>query len=395
MSSAAVTSNAVIVFVNESGGPYAVALDRSTGSLLWQSQPVATAPGDFTNASPVVANGLVVFGYSPPEGNSTGQGGFALLDAGTGAIVKETPTIPPADQAQGYAGGGLWSTPAFDPSTGYLYWGAGNPDSKSKEDPHTDAILKIDLNRADPAFGDIVAAFQGNPDQYTSALEGLSQTPACTISDTGSIPYPLDDPVCGQIDLDFGASPNLFKNSAGETVVGELQKSGVYYALRAATMTRLWSTLVGTTCQFCNATSTALGGGAIFGVASPATSMFSIGRSSHQLRWLEPLGDGLHFQPVSFADGVAYTVDGNGFLDGISKSGIPVLKRPLGLDTGTATGTGPTSSSSGIAVAESSLFVATTSTSSLVTGFTTGQPIDPGSTVQGAGAYVIAYRPRR
>ena len=43
------------------------------------------------NASPIVADGLVAVGYSPPEGAGDGQGGFALLDAGTGQIVKVTP----------------------------------------------------------------------------------------------------------------------------------------------------------------------------------------------------------------------------------------------------------------------------------------------------------------
>src|SRR5256885_9084137 len=45
-----------------------------------------------------------------------------------------------------FRSGGLWSTPAYDPTTKYLYWGAGNPNSKTKQYKTTDAILKIDVN---------------------------------------------------------------------------------------------------------------------------------------------------------------------------------------------------------------------------------------------------------
>src|SRR5256885_1573505 len=78
----------VIFLVNQDGGPYAVALDRSTGSVVWRSAPVATKPGYYTNASAVVAGGVVFEGISAPEGDSTGQGGFALLDAANGRILK-------------------------------------------------------------------------------------------------------------------------------------------------------------------------------------------------------------------------------------------------------------------------------------------------------------------
>jgi hypothetical protein len=89
-------------------------------------------------------------------------------------VVKTTPTISPADQANGFAGGGLWSTPAYDPSTKYLYWGAGNPSSKDRQSPDTDAILKIDLDRSRSTFGQIVATYPGNVDQYASALQALT-----------------------------------------------------------------------------------------------------------------------------------------------------------------------------------------------------------------------------
>jgi glucose dehydrogenase len=192
---AAVYGREVIFLINEFNAPYAIALDRSTGAVIWRSAAFApqlstsaAQAGSYTNASPIIANGFVVAGYSPPEGDSTAAGGFSLIDAATGALVKTTPTVSPADQANGYSGGGLWSTPAYDPSTGYLYWGAGNPSSKDKQDPNTDAILKIDLDRARSTFAQIVGAYPGNVDQYASALQALTQTPACQVSADPSVP---------------------------------------------------------------------------------------------------------------------------------------------------------------------------------------------------------------
>ncbi len=383
---AAVSGNAVIWLVDQTAGPYAVALDRSTGSVLWQSAPVVTAAGDYTNASPIVANGLLAFGFSPSEGSDTGQGGFALLDAGTGHVVKVTPTVSGADQAQGYAGGGLWSTPAYDPTTGYLYWASGNPNSKTKQDPNTNAILKIDLNRADAAFGEIVAAYPGNVDQYTDTLQKASQNPACAASDSAGLPYPIDDPVCGQLDLDFGSSVNLFTDGAGPELVGDLQKAGVYHAARADTMAPAWQRIIGGPCQVCNAASAAFDGSAIEGVSAPGGTMFSLAPGGGSVNWASPVADGAHYQSIGVADGVVYTFDGNGFLDAFAAgSGTPLLRRPLAVDTGTPMG-GVTSG--GIAIAEHAVVVAATSESGAA-GAITGS----GGTGPGSGAYLIAYRP--
>jgi hypothetical protein len=361
---AAVVGRAVVFLVNESRAPYAIALDGSTGAVVWKSPPFAppltstiVTPGSYTNASPIVANGFVIAGYSAPEGGPTGSGGFSLINARTGAIVTTTPTIPAAAQADGYAGGGLWSTPAYNPATRYLYWGAGNPASKTKQYRNTNAILKIDLERVRrPTFGQIVASYEGNVDQYTSALQELSHTPACEASDNPSVPYPLDDPVCGQLDLDFGASANLFTTSNGTQVVGELQKSGVYHVANAETMAPVWTALVGPSCFACNAASTAYDGSAIQGVATPVGAMFSLDRTAGATNWLSPVGDGVHYQSVSTAAGVVWTTDTAANLDAFNAAnGQPLVHRPLSADAGAAV---VNFTSAGVAIAEHRLFVA-------------------------------------
>jgi polyvinyl alcohol dehydrogenase (cytochrome) len=360
---AAVYGREVIWLVDEFTAPYAIALDRSTGAVIWKSAPFApplsssaAQAGSYSNSSPIIANGFIVAGYSPPEGDPTASGGFALIDAATGQVVKITPTISPAAQKQGYSGGGLWSTPAYDPTTQYLYWGAGNPSSKDKQSPDTDAILKIDLDRTRATFGKIVASYPGNVDQYTSALQALSQTPACQVSADPSVPDPLDDPVCGQLDLDFGAAANLFRTSSGTEVVGDLQKSGVYHVANAATMKPVWTALVGASCQACNAASTAVYGGSIFGVGTPIGVFFSLAHDTGTANWRAPVADGIHYESISAADGVVWTVDSLSNLDGFNaSSGQVLVHRPLSVDAGAPI---VNSTSSGVAIAEHKLFVA-------------------------------------
>jgi polyvinyl alcohol dehydrogenase (cytochrome) len=386
---AAVHLGEVIWMVNEGNAPYVIALGRSSGRILWKSKPLISASGYYTNASPTLAGGVVVVGYSDPEGNDAGSGGFALLNPSSGAIIRVTPTVSKADQAKGYAGGGLWDTPAFDPATGYLYYGTGNPDSKTKQDPNTDAIVKVDLNRrlpggrANPNFGQIVARYPGNVDQYTSSFQAASQTPACTASDSSGAPWPLDDPVCGQLDLDFGASPNLFRSASGTELVGDLQKAGVYHVANARTMAPVWHTVVGGPCAACNAGSAAYGGHSVDVVGTPGSTLFSLDRARGTMTWSNPLADGLHYESTSTANGVVYSVDNNGFLDAFdAATGAPLLKRQLSQDTGAATGGGLTSN--GVSIAEGEVLVAATSA--------TGDANSTAGSSGGPGAFIVAYR---
>ena len=360
---ALVDRGAVVFLVDQFSAPYAIALKRSTGAVVWKSAPFAppltssaAQAGSYTNSSPVLANGFIAAGYSPPEGDPTATGGFSLINAKTGGVVKTTPTIPTAAQEEGYAGGGLWSTPAYDPKTKYIYWGAGNPNSKTKQYRTTDAILKIDVNPSRATFGQIVASYEGNVDQYTSALQELSHSPACEVSAEPEVPDPLDDPVCGQLDLDFGAAANLFTISNGTKVVGDLQKSGVYHVANATTMAPEWTSLVGPSCFACNAASTAFDGGSVYGVSTPGGTMFSLDRSSGAKNWLSPVADGLHYQSISTAAGVVWTVDGTSNLDGFNAaSGQPLVHRPLSADAGAPV---TNLTSAGIAIAEHQLFLA-------------------------------------
>ena len=88
---AAIFGKAVIYLVDEFTAPYAIALNKSTGAVVWKSAPFAPPltssalqAGSYSNSSPIVANGFILAGWSPPEGDPTASGGFALINAKTG-----------------------------------------------------------------------------------------------------------------------------------------------------------------------------------------------------------------------------------------------------------------------------------------------------------------------
>jgi hypothetical protein len=83
--------------------------------------------------------------------------------------------------------------------------------------------------------------------------------------------------------------------------------------------------------------------------------MFSLDRSTGAAQWLTPVGDGPHYQSVSAADGVVWTVDTAANLDGFdAASGQPLVHRPLSADAGAPV---TNDTSAGIAIAEHRLFV--------------------------------------
>jgi hypothetical protein len=268
-----------------------------------------------------------------------------------------------------------------DTNTGYAYVGTGNPFSKAVEHERTNAIVKIDLNRDRSTFGDIVDSYKGEIDQYDPIIRDLAQ-PTCMLAPENPPipPFPpflppfqeLRDSVgCLQQDLDFGAAPNLFPASTGELLVGELQKSGVYHVVRTGSMDRERRIVLGVSCLVCNAASTAYdpAAGEVYADVFPGTSMVGFAPGADHAKWIAPVGDAVHYQPVAVADGVAYVIDSNGFLNGYdTRTGLPVLHRPLVAD-GAADAVSALSSN-GVSIANHTVYVA-------------------------AGSRIIAYRPWR
>ena len=228
------------------------AIDQRSGEVLWESQ-IDDQPGSDVYSSPVYFDDMIFTGWSGGSaelGDEADryafQGGFAIFDADTGELLKKTYSIRPPDKnpekpKDDFAGGAVWATAAVDEKTGLAYVGAGNPFRPQAEHKHTNAILQVDLNRGSRTFGEIVGSYKGTPDEY---VPGWDQLPCYDIPDNPPPYYPQGIGECGDLDMDFGSSPNLFKFD-GKTVVGEGQKSGIYHVVDAKTMKREWTQIVG------------------------------------------------------------------------------------------------------------------------------------------------------
>lgn len=370
VSSPAVAGDVVIGLVNQTTSPYAIALSRKDGEVVWRSEPMKSGAGYYTNATPVVYEGLVLAGYSPAEGDPEGRGGIAIYDAETGALVKRVDAVPDDAFAKGFAGAGVWTAPAIDTEAGYAYAGTGNPYSKKVEHENTNAIIKIDVDVTRETFGTVVGSLKGNIEQYDPAFRDLVD-PACEAAgeDPNAQLVVGNSAPCLQLDLDFGAPPNLFTDGSGRLLIGDLQKSGVYHAGDAETMERAWSATVGVSCPACNAAASAWDrDGSLFVAGSPGSLMWGLDDTG-AYAWTSPDPDGTHYQSVTSAGGAVFSLDNAGFLLAWdAATGVPLLRRPMAVDVPDPSAAPVALSSSGIAVASGTVYVA-------------------------AGNAVIAYRP--
>lgn len=255
-----------------------LAINASTGSLLWH---IALGNGDpyaIVTTSPVVSNGVVytgvasvveggsIFGYN--ISSSSSRGSVVAVNASTRAVSWQTYTIP-----TGYYGGGVWgSNPVIDTARNTLYIGTGhnylNPQSSAESsvgeesfgecisaggspascnspNDHEDSILALDLTTGAIKWSLRLVNWSVSP--YDAAYASGSDDwnvdcafggPQCPDTDAGD-PGP---------DFDFGSAPNeiTYQTANGsKTIIGAGQKSGIYYALDPDTGNVLWETAVG------------------------------------------------------------------------------------------------------------------------------------------------------
>jgi outer membrane protein assembly factor BamB len=283
--------------------------------------------------SPTYSRGTIYIGTSGPNNDDTrARGSVVALDEGTGKVRWQTYTVP-----EGRDGAAVWTTPAVDESAGRLYVGTGN----NYHQPTTDtenAIVALDTGS-----GAIVGKYQATPNDAFAA----------------------DNPTGP--DADFGASPNLFDGPDGRHLVGEGQKSGVYWALDRATMQPVWQTTVGPPGILGGILgSTAVDGARIYGTDTLDGQVFALGLDGSP-SWESPDTAG-HLSPASIAHAVLYTTDPNGTLNARDPASGSILAK-LPLD-------GPTFG--GVSAAGAALFVAVG----------TGPPPAPAPQIVGPGSIV-------
>jgi polyvinyl alcohol dehydrogenase (cytochrome) len=320
-------------------GPYAAAFEQGTGKLAWATAPLDTQGGADLYGSSIVFDGLLLLGISGGSAElgdeadrAPFQGSLNFIDVADGRVVKKTYTIhPPLQPEDDFAGATIWSTPSIDVEEKVAYAGTGNPFKPQAEHKHANAVVKFDLDRKSKTFGEIVGAYKGTIDEY---VPYLSQLPCFDIPDNYPPYYPQGIGSCGDIDLDFGSSPNLFRGPDGRKLVGAGQKSGVYHVFDAKTMEPVYTQIVGPPSQVGGIVgSTAHDGNSVFGPITVPGYLWSIDSADGSHRWVGPIGDGAHWgNPVSVANGVVYTLDAGGNLNTFeARTGAPLNKRPIAL----------------------------------------------------------------
>jgi polyvinyl alcohol dehydrogenase (cytochrome) len=239
------------------------AVDKNTGAPVWNTQIDATQLSFVTN-SPIVYNGTAFVGVAsneeliaafvpPPNWQWQFRGSVVALDVATGAIKWKTYTVPP-----GYYGGSVWgSTGAVDTDNNQIFMSTGNnyavPQSVltclatpapaascMSPDNHFDSVIAMNMTT-----GAINWGARGLPSDVWNVACGL------VIPGLGSLPFnpaayancPNGNPATAGPDYDFAQGPVLPK-SAGLSLVGAGQKSGMFWAFDRKTGALKWNTQV-------------------------------------------------------------------------------------------------------------------------------------------------------
>lgn len=356
----AVADGRVHVLAGQMFMPMAAALDQETGEILWQTVLEDTHSG-FTNASAVVHDGLV---FAAVGGRDVldpfTRPAFFILDAETGEILKKTRPIPDEEAIDfgvtppgPYGGGGIWTTAAIDTETDYLYAGTANPYSKRLEHERTNSILKIDMDRNRDTFGEIVGNYKGDADYNDADFE----TPQCQLlGDAQPIFYSI---WCGQQDVDFGSSPNLWWDGEGRPMIGEYQKSGTYHGVDADTMEGVWRAEVSPPNLGGNAGTSAMDGTLVYVTADNGEN-FALDPVTGEVVWTTVVNDsGGRYQPMSAANGVVYLPTNGGELVAFdAATGDVLLQERIGGAGAECLAT----AGGGISIARNTLYIACDST---------------------------------
>ncbi len=141
----------------ETDSAHIIALNRSTGALLWETEMADWHQNYFATSAPLAVGNLVVSGTG---GGEHGARGFvAAYDQATGKEVWRFWTVPkPGEpgsetwQGKGIAHGGAptWFTGTYDAELDTVYWPTGNPsaeyngDDRTGDNLYSDCILALD-----------------------------------------------------------------------------------------------------------------------------------------------------------------------------------------------------------------------------------------------------------
>jgi len=134
-----------------------IALDRSTGNVIWDVVLDDYKLGHAALSAPLVVKDKVIIGNS--GGDMASRGFLDAYDAKTGSRVWRFYTIPAAGEPGSETwsspdvlprgGGAMWVSGSYDPDLDLLYWGTGNPnpnyfgDNRLGDNLYTASIVAV------------------------------------------------------------------------------------------------------------------------------------------------------------------------------------------------------------------------------------------------------------
>jgi quinohemoprotein ethanol dehydrogenase len=142
-----------------------VALDQSTGKVVWSIQAEDPGKGYVIASAPLYYDGMVITGFAGSDMGTRGR--LKAYDARTGKLRWTFYTVPgpgepghetwPADSdVWKHGGAAIWQTPAIDPELGLIYFSTANPGP----------VLNGRLRRGDNLFSVSIVALDVRTGRY-------------------------------------------------------------------------------------------------------------------------------------------------------------------------------------------------------------------------------------
>jgi outer membrane protein assembly factor BamB len=170
------------------GGPYWYALNATTGAVLWSvyTGDNSAAGAHYNWSSPLIVNGFAYVGIASNCDNPLVQGQLLKVDLTQHQIVATHNLVP-----NGQVGGGVWTSPTYDASTNTVFVSTGTLNDYTQT--QSQAVVALDAG--------------------TLAYKSSWQLPfSAAVSDS-----------------DWGTTPTLTTDSAGDQLLSLANKNGVLY----------------------------------------------------------------------------------------------------------------------------------------------------------------------
>ncbi len=234
--SSAATVQGGVVYVG-GGDAYWYALDASTGSVLWRvyTGDNSASGGHYNWSSPLIVNGYAYIGVSSLGDCPLVQGQLLQVSLSTHQIVNTLNLVPNGSQ-----GGGIWTSPAYDPALNEIF-----------------AITGTEAN---------------DSQTYAQAVLGIN---ASTLAITDYYHLPENQAVA---DSDWTTSTGLYTGSNGTPMLVTTNKNGITYAFNRTNLAAgpVWQhrTAIGNDCAVCGystVSSAAVANGTIYQAGGATT----------------------------------------------------------------------------------------------------------------------------